>query len=56
MTGGENTTRMRKKLNSVLFTRDALKIEMSGSKSPKSCKDFSFNSKLKERKYNINYL
>ena len=48
MAGGKNTTRMRKKLNSVLFTRDALRIEMSGRKSLKSCKDCSFTSKLKK--------
>ena len=36
------------KLNSVLFTRDALRIEMSGSKSLKSYKDCSFTSKLKK--------
>ena len=37
-----------KKLNSVLFTRDALRIEMSGSKSLKSYKYCSFTRKLKK--------
>ena len=54
MTGGKNTTRMRKKLNSVLFTRDALRIELSDRKSVKSCKDCSFTNKLKKK--NIYYV
>ena len=45
-----------KKLNSVLFTRDALRIEMSGSKYLKSYKHCLFTRQLKKEHVNVNYL